>query len=189
LLFFRVHNDDSLIINLPVSAQRGAVIRLDIAYSGRLPSQGLDRETVALEPDPQDQQDTLAQPEPGDVMTSLEPNFLLSSRSAWYPQNVVTDYARARIRVTVPDIYSVVGSGQLSPGEVTLRDAAVPTPGHSYVFNANEPVRYFAIVVSKLTRVADVTVDATDPKMTTVATFRSNGRPAVGMRRYNHVTI
>ena len=30
-------------------------------------------------------------------MTSLEPNFLLSSRSAWYPQNVVTDYARARM--------------------------------------------------------------------------------------------
>ena len=189
LLFFRVHNDDSLIVNLPVSAQRGAVIRLDIAYGGRLPSQDLDRETVALEPDPQDQQDTSNQPEITDLTTLLEPNFLLSSRSAWYPQNVVTDYARARIRVTVPDVYGVVASGQLSPGEVSLRDAASATPGHSYVFNANEPVRYFAIVVSKLTRVSEVTVDATDPKMPTAATFRSNGRPGVGMRRYNHVTI
>ena len=188
LLFFRVHNDDSLIINLPVSAQRGAVIRLDIAYSGRLPSQALDRETVALEPDPQDQQENVP-PEPSELTMTLEPNFLLSSRSAWYPQNVVTDYARARIRVTVPDAYGVVASGQLSPGEVSLRDAASATAGRSYVFNANEPVRYFAIVVSKLTRVSEVTVDATDPKMAAVATFRSNGRPGIGMRRYNHVTI
>jgi hypothetical protein len=47
LLFFRIRNDDSLIINLPVSAQRGAVLSFDIAYSGRLPTQALDRETVA----------------------------------------------------------------------------------------------------------------------------------------------
>jgi hypothetical protein len=186
LLFFRIHNDDSLIVNLPVSAQRGAVIRLDISYSGRLPSQGLDRETVAVEAQ---QQDDNPQPETNDLTTSLEPNFLLSSRSAWYPQNVVSDYARARIRVTVPETYGVVASGQLSPGEVSLQDAAATTPGHAYVFNANEPVRYFAIVVSKLTRVSEVTVDATDPRTTIPATFRSNGRPGVGMRKYNHVTI
>ena len=63
-----------------------------------------------------------------------EPNFLLSSRAAWYPQNVITDYARARIRVTVPEAYGCVASGQLSPGDVSLRDAASASGGHAYRF-------------------------------------------------------
>src|SRR4029079_9450521 len=113
LLFFRVRNDESLIVNLPVSAQRGTVINLTVTYNGRVPSQALDRETVALEA-----------PQDDDVEPSipLEPNFLLSSRSAWYPQNVITDYARARIRVTVPEGYGCVGTGVLVPGDISLRE-------------------------------------------------------------------
>jgi hypothetical protein len=179
LLFFRVRNDESLIVNLPVSAQRGAVLTLTVTYSGRVPSQGLDRETVALE----------AQDDDTEPAVLSEPNFLLSSRSAWYPQNVITDYARARIRVTVPDGYGCVGSGQLAPGDVSLREAATAVGGRSYVFNANEPVRYFAIVASKLSRVSEVTVDARDPKIATSATFHSDGRPGVRMRRYDRVTV
>ena len=181
LLFFRVRNDESLIVNLPVSAQRGAVVTLTIAYSGRVQSQGLDRETVALEAQDDDT-------EPARLFSS-EPNFLLSSRSAWYPQNVVTDYARARIRVTVPEGYGCVGSGQLAPGDVLLREAASGVGGHAYVFNANEPVRYFAIVASKLARVIDLTVDARDLKIATAATSRSAGRPGVQMRRYDRVAV
>src|SRR6185436_16686832 len=162
LLFFRIRNDDSLIINLPVSAQRGTVIAFDIVYSGRIPSQALDRETVAVE----------AQDDDTDIDSLLrsEPNFLLSSRSAWYPQNVVTDYARARIRVTV-------------------RDAASTAGGRAFVFNANEPVRYFAVVVSRLTRVTDTVVATRDPTIPVAATFRTPGHPCVDMRRYDHLTI
>ena len=178
LLFFRIRNDESLIVNLPVSAQRGAVLTLVVTYSGRVPSQALDRETVALE----------AQDDDTEQLVLSEPNFLLSSRSAWYPQNVITDYARARLRVTVPEGYGCVGSGQLTP-DVSLRDAATAVAGRSYVFTANEPVRYFAIVASKLSRVSEVTVDARDPKIATSATFRSNGRPGIRMRRYDQVTV
>ena len=179
LLFFRIRNDESLIVNLPVSAQRGTMVTLMVSYSGRIPSQMLDRETVALE----------AQDDDAESLISTEPNFLLSSRSAWYPQNVITDYARARIRVTVPDGYECVGSGQLTPGDVSLRDVLVAVGGRSYVFNANEPVRYFAIVASKLTRVSDLTIDARDPKISTAATFRSEGRAGVRMRRYDQVNV
>ena len=179
LLFFRIRNDESLIVNLPVSAQRGAMVTLLVSYSGRIPSQTLDRETVTLE----------AQDDDAESLISTEPNFLLSSRSAWYPQNVITDYARARIRVTVPDGYECVGSGQLTPGDVSLRDVLVAVGGRSYVFNANEPVRYFAIVASKLTRVSEVTIDARDPTISTAATFRSDGRAGVRMRRYDQVTV
>jgi len=180
LLFFRIRNDDSLIVNLPVSAQRGAVMGFDIAYSGRLPTQALDRETVALEAQDDDTDDSLIK---------SEPNFLLSSRAAWYPQNVVTDYARARIRVTVPELYGCVASGQLSPGDVSLRDAATATGGHAYVFNANEPVRYFAVVVSRLTRVSDQVIDARDATISVPATFRSPGRAGSDMRRYDRISI
>ena len=175
LLFFRIRNDDSLIINLPVSAQHGAVLTFDIAYSGRIQTQALDRETVALEP----QQGDDSEPEP---LIQSEPNFLLSSRSAWYPQNVVTDYARARIRVTVPEGYACVASGLFAPGDVSLRDAAAQTPGRSYVFNANQPVRYFAVVVSRLTHVTDTVVDARDDSIPVAATYHFPGRPGVEMR-------
>ena len=180
LLFFRVRNDESLIVNLPVSAQRGALLTLVVAYSGRVPSQRLDRESVMLEAQDDDQ-------EPGILLS--EPNFLLSSRSAWYPQNVITDYARARIRVTVPEGYGCVGSGRLAEGDVLLREAATAVGGRAYVFTADEPVRYFAIVASRLSRVSDVTVDARDDKIATAATFTSNGRPGVSLRRYDRIAI
>ncbi len=183
LLFFRIRNDDSLIINLPLSAQRGAILALDIAYSGRLPTQALDRETVAVEAQ---QGDDTEQPEP---LIQSEPNFLLSSRSAWYPQNVVTDYARARIRVTVPEGYGCVASGQLTPGDVSLRDAAMQTAGRSYVFNANQPVRYFAVVVSRLTHVTDTVVEARDTSIPIAATYHFPGRPGIDMRRYDRLSI
>jgi hypothetical protein len=179
LLFFRIRNDDALIVNLPVSAQRGAIVTLLITYSGRIASQELDRETVTLE----------AQDDDLDAISAGEPNFLLSSRSAWYPQNVITDYARARIRVTVPEAYGCVGSGQLAAGEVSLRDAANAAGGHAYVFNANEPVRYFAVVVSKLSRVSEATIDARDSSIAVPATFRSEGRPGIGMRRYDRISV
>jgi hypothetical protein len=182
LLFFRIRNDDSLIINLPVSAQRGTVLALDIVYSGRLPTQALDRETVALEP----QQGDDTEPEP---LIQSEPNFLLSSRSAWYPQNVVTDYARARIRVTVPEGFGCVASGQLTPTDVSLRDAATQTPGRAFVFNANQPVRYFAVVVSRLTHVTDMVVNARDSSIPVAATYQSPGRSGVEIRRYDRLSI
>jgi hypothetical protein len=182
LLFFRIRNDESLIINLPVSAQRGTILALDIAYSGRVPTQALDRETVALEPQQGD--DT----EPDSLIQS-EPNFLLSSRSAWYPQNVVTDYARARIRITVPEGYGCVASGQLTPTDVSLRDAATQTPGRAFVFNVNQPVRYFAVVVSRLTHVTDMVVNARDSSIPIAATYQSPGRSGVEMRRYDRLSI
>jgi hypothetical protein len=182
LLFFRIRNDDSLIINLPVSAQRGTVLALDIVYSGRVPTQALDRETVALEP----QQGDDTEPEP---LIQSEPNFLLSSRSAWYPQNVVTDYARARIRVTVPEGFGCVASGQLTPTDVSLRDAATQTPGRAFVFNANQPVRYFAVVVSRLTHVTDMVVNARDSSIPVAATYQSPGRSGVEIRRYDRLSI
>jgi len=181
LLFFRIHNDESLIVNLPVSAQRGALLTLVVTYTGVIPSQALDRETVAVQA-----QDDDIEPQ---TISQSEPSFLLSSRSAWYPQNVVTDYARARIHITVPSGFGCVASGQLTPGDVSLRDVATAPDGRSFVFYANEPVRYFAIVASRLTRVSEEIIDARDPSIAVPSTLRLEGRDGVRMRRYDRITV
>ena len=89
-----------------------------------------------------------------------EPSYLLSSRSYWYPQNTVTEYATATLRITVPPGYAAVGSGEPAgaASEVTLRDLLTVPSGKAFVFRAIEPLRYLAFVVSRFTRVAETTL-------------------------------
>ena len=62
-------------------------------------------------------------------------------------------------------------------------------PGRAYVFNANQPVRYFAVVVSRLTRVTDMVVDARDSTIPVAATFDRPGGPGAELRRYDRISI
>jgi hypothetical protein len=91
---------------------------------------------------------------------AAEPNFLLSNRSFWYPQNTVSDYATASLRITVPVGYTCVASGDLGPdNDVTLRDLLTsPVEGKAFVFRAADPLRYLALVVSRFVRVGEATV-------------------------------
>ena len=45
------------------------------------------------------------------VYIPIEPYYLYSNRSYWYPQAQVTDYATAHLRVTVPPDLDVVATG------------------------------------------------------------------------------
>jgi hypothetical protein len=92
-------------------------------------------------------------------MVTAEPSFLYSSRSFWYPQAVVSDYATARIRLSVPATYEAVASGELEPGFPTLvqgKDQA--TPRKLYAFVASQPLRYLAFIVSRFARAETVTI-------------------------------
>jgi hypothetical protein len=142
LLHLRVVGQNSLIVNLPSPAQQNKEVSLTIFYSGRVEPQQLDREALILRQD----QDVLQIP--------LEPRFIYSNRSYWYPQSVVTDYATARLRITVPEDYDVVASGL--PG-------ASPTPapttddkaerGKVFVFHSEQPTRYLACIISRFSTV------------------------------------
>ena len=77
-------------------------------YRGRLPAQTFDREAIGVAADLEQQQDTKVQ----DVPIPFEPRYLYSNRSYWYPQSIVTDYATAKLRITVPAEYDVVASGR-----------------------------------------------------------------------------
>jgi hypothetical protein len=155
LLHFRMRGQNAVLINLPVSVQQDADITLVITYAGRLPSQDLDLDTVQLAPDA-----ALQGTGPG----STETSFLLSNRSLWYPQNPVPDYATASMRVTVPDGYAAVASGDpvTEEGLVSLGDVLTASSGSAFAFRASQPLRYLAVVVSRLRPVAERTVPVTD---------------------------
>ena len=91
LLHLRVVGQNSVLVNLPATVQRNGIIRFTVVYGGRLEPQQIEREGIVL-----DQQSNTQQEE---VYIPIEPQYVYSNRSYWYPQNTVTDYAISRLRV------------------------------------------------------------------------------------------
>ena len=158
LLFLRVRNQNSLLVNLPSPVSRDFPLTLTIAYAGRLVRQNILDESIA----PGLQQ---RNSQPDDVpMVPPEAKWLFSNRNYWYPQNQVTDYATARIRLTVPAEYKVVASGILDEGSpiaappAILENSSRVLPRVSYSFLTPQPVRYLGIVISRMIRVDAATV-------------------------------
>jgi hypothetical protein len=143
LLHLRIIGQNSILVNLPAPALRDTELSFDIAYSGRIEPQELDREAIAVA---QDQ-------EP--VVIPLEPRYIYSNRSYWYPQSMVTDYATARLRIMVPQQFDVVASGMATgppapaPGPVEAGERA----RKMFVFESSRPLRYLACVISRFNTV------------------------------------
>ena len=159
LLHLRLRGQNMLLINLPRLLPPDSDLTLIINYTGRIEPQSLETESVQA-----------GSQELATEAVATEPNYLLSNRSYWYPQNPVPDYASATLRLTVPDGYTCVASGEplASTTDVSLRDI-VELPEGSRVFNfrANQPLRYLAFIVSRFNTVADRTIvlgdDGSDP--------------------------
>jgi len=152
LLGMRVKNQSTLVVSLPTVLAHNSQLTLTIVYAGRLEPQTPDRETVALEQGRQNSEDVPLQMQP-------EPSFLYSNRSGWYPQAAVTDYATARIQITVPSALDCVASGQLEPGFPGLLAGKEPSQNRKvYVFRAPQPIRYLAFIVSRFTRAETATI-------------------------------
>ncbi|MPY87342.1 MAG: hypothetical protein GEU99_05425 [Luteitalea sp.] len=150
LLTLRVRGQNSFIVNFPAPVPRGEWVTLQIFYSGRLPPQTLDREAIVLGPPPEIMPQELDGP-----LFEPEPRSLYSNRSYWYPQSTVSEFARARLRLSVPTGLGVVASGVLAPGGATTTpDPSGGEARHTYVFEATQPLRYLSVLVS---RFADVT--------------------------------
>jgi hypothetical protein len=154
LMFLRVRNQNSVVVNLPSTLARDYVLTMTVVYSGRLERQTTLEESVAIEG-----QGRSAQPEDG-LNVPPEDKWLFSNRQHWYPQGQVTDYATAIIRITVPAEFRAVASGVPSLGSPTFSPSARPNGGlqATFEFTASQPVRYLGVVVSKLTRVDAATV-------------------------------
>jgi Peptidase family M1 domain len=148
LLHLRVIGQNSVLVNLPATVPRNGVIRLSIVYGGRLEPQQIERESIVLDRQANTQQEELYIP--------VEPQYVYSNRSYWYPQNTVTDYAISRLRVTVPAEFDVVASG-VESGPPAPAPGPVPSGQRArrqFVYEAAQPLRYLACVISRFTKVS-----------------------------------
>jgi hypothetical protein len=153
LLFLRVRNQNAVLVNLPQPVARDFPLTLTINYAGRLERQRIQDESVQRTSQPDDI-----------PFVPAEPKWLFSNRNYWYPQNQVSDYATARVRLSVPTDYHVVSSGILD-AESPMTAPSAPVEGSSrviprvaYAFTTPQPVRYLAVLISKMSRVDAATV-------------------------------
>jgi hypothetical protein len=151
LLHLRLRNQNLILVNMPRTLPQDSDLTLVVSYTGRLPTQNLDIDTVQ----------TAQEASP---LSTLEPSYLLSNQSFWYPQNPIPDYATATIRITVPEEFGCVASGEPVAADqvVSLRDIAAARTGKAFAFRANQPLRYLAVVVSRLTRVGQTRIEFTE---------------------------
>jgi hypothetical protein len=143
LLHLRMRSQNMVLVNLPRALSQDADITLVVTYVGSVESQEADTDTVAVAADPGGQ---LASSE------AMERVYLLSNQAYWYPQNPVPDYAPASIRIVVPEGYSCVASGHPLPVDDTsfASDALGGREAQAFEFRASQPLRYLAVLVSRL---------------------------------------
>jgi hypothetical protein len=147
LMALRVTGQNSVLVSLPAPVDRNTPLTIEMTYSGRLDSQSIDREAITPQGVTQSQQ-----PESREQLIP-EARWLYSNRTAWYPQGSVTDYATARLRLSVPAEYQIIASGTLVNKSTTradplARDAAARSMlVVEYV--ADRPLRYLACVISR----------------------------------------
>ena len=146
LLHLRVVNQNSLIVNLPTPVFRDNEFTLTIVYSGRLEPSELDREAVAVQAQQQERES---------IQIPLEPRFIYSNNSYWYPQSTVSDYALGTLRVTVPADLDVVATGTLTGRPTPASEASTGAVRalKTFVFQNDRPVRYLSFVVSRMSPV------------------------------------
>jgi hypothetical protein len=162
LLHLRLRGQNLVLVNLPRLVQPDSDLTLIVTYAGRIDPQSLETEslqTATQEPPP-------PRPElPPAPAVATELQYLLSNRSYWYPQNPVPDYATATLRLSVPEGYTCLASGE--PLEVSnvvsLRDIiALPEGARVFNFRANQPLRYLSFIVSRFNEVADHSIVLTE---------------------------
>src|SRR5436190_6129567 len=153
LLHLRVVGQSSVIVNLPEVLTAGTELWLDVRYSGQVTPQAFDREAMQVGQPPSTQEQRIEIP--------LQSRYLYSNRSYWYPQSTVTDYATATIRVTVPIDWDAIATGQ------PVESPTLPPGGgdnqrrrKTFVFEASRPVRYLALIVSRLNRLDNARISA-----------------------------
>jgi hypothetical protein len=153
LLYLRIRGQNNVLVNLPRLLPQDSDLTLVVTYEGRVPSQDLDVDAVSVLGDAQEQT----------VQEATDPAFLLSNRAFWYPQNPVPDYATASLRITVPQGWTCIASGQPVPTSSVVSLNDIMRDGKMFEFKASEPLRYLAFVVARFTRVGEASLPLSEP--------------------------
>ncbi len=180
LLYLRVRNQNSMVVNLPEPLKRDDELTLIVSYAGRHEPQGVDRENMAVATQvPRAELGQLRGQANEVAFAEPEPHYLYSNRSYWYAQAPQNDYATATIRFTVPAAFGAVCSGEPATGSpVTLRAVGDEAPRRLFVFAATTPLRYLSCVVSRFGAVEtrEVTIGQTTLLLRMTSTARQRGR-------------
>jgi hypothetical protein len=158
LLHLRVVNQNNLIVNLPYAMFKDNEFTLSVIYSGRLEPSEIDREAIAPAAMAVAQS---GQAQERDVVTiPLEPRYIYSNNSYWYPQSTVSDYALGTLRLTVPNEFDVVATGtQTGPPRQATAVPPGQRPSRTFVFQNDRPVRYLSCVISRFNQVTTTNMD------------------------------
>ena len=146
LFGIRIKNQNMLVVNLPTLLMHDSTLTVTVSYNGRLQPQTPDRETAGAQ---------IGQSVGDDMpLIAAEPSALYSNRSYWYPQAPYSDYATARIRISVPAAVDCVASGTLAPGFPVADEPDGPPKEPAlarklYLFNATQPLRYLSFILSR----------------------------------------
>jgi len=151
LLHLRVVGQNSIIVNLPEVLAPGTEIWLDVRYSGPVAPQTFDREAIQV---------GQGQPNPEVAEIRLQTNYLYSNRSYWYPQSTTTDYATASIRITVPNDFDAIATGEPVGSPTSQAGSGDGRRRRTFVFEASRPARYLAMIVSRFNRVDTTRLNA-----------------------------
>ncbi|MFI5183575.1 MAG: M1 family metallopeptidase [Vicinamibacteria bacterium] len=112
-LFFRVRNQDSLMVSLGPLAGSAREISLTVRYSGSFSPAPVDNELIQAGP-PQPTQGVLSTAPPGlsESDIQIERIQLFTNRNAWYPQLGTDDYSPATLRLEVPTGFTALTGGE-----------------------------------------------------------------------------
>ena len=171
LLHLRVIGQNSVIVNLPAVLARNTELWLNVVYGGPVAPQTFDREAIQVG------QSQSAQ-EPTEI--PLQQRFLYSNRSYWYPQSSVTDYATATIRLTVPNDYDAIATGELVGPPESPAGESGQRRRKTYVFEAGRPARYLALIISRFNRADTSRISAAGSSV--VLQIQSTPRAPVRLR-------
>jgi hypothetical protein len=171
LLHLRVVGQNNVLVGFPGTVVSDSDIEVVVTYGGRLPPQSIDREAIAVEQ---------GQTRDDQIVIPLEPVYIYSNRSYWYPQAPVTDFATARLTVTVPGEMDAIATGTPAGPPVVLPAAPGQRGRKKFVFESENPARYLSILISRFqnAQAAPLTLDDDeDPvALTVTANPRQSGK-------------
>ncbi len=169
LLHLRVVGQNSVIVNLPEVLAAGTEMWLDVRYSGPVAPQTFDREAIQI---------GQGQPSSEVPEIRLQTNYLYSNRSYWYPQSTATDYATASIRITVPNDFDAIATGEPVGSPTSQAGSGDGRRRRTFVFEASRPARYLAMIVSRFNRVDTTRLNAGGSEVS----FYLQATPRVSLR-------
>ena len=139
LLFFRLNDPNNIFVSLPSEVPGDTEFTVRVSYAGSLPAQQLDETRIAS---------PFTFEAAGRFVGVGAPRYVYSSRSYWYPQSLVADYATATLDLTVPPGWGVIASGSPLDTNPPVADASETGP-RRFTFAAVQPARYLSALVSR----------------------------------------